>query len=84
MSTIIEPVEVNLEVTVEETKVISQPDEKIITSACGVSSFTSLKDTPGTYIGKGGKFLRVSIDEQKLEFVELDNSSDFLWSMIFS
>ncbi|MFA9227987.1 MAG: capsid cement protein [Agathobacter rectalis] len=55
----------------------------VVTSGvAGVSRFISLTDTPHSYIGEGGKVVKVKSDESGLEFQPLVSGESTVWGNI--
>lgn len=55
----------------------SEVDDIIgLISGGGPVSFTDLSDVPGTYVGQGGKFVKVNTAENTLEFFTLTNQTE--------
>jgi hypothetical protein len=67
---ILEPIQYKLYYTKDSGKLYSYSDEwKLL----NVSSFIALSDSPDSYIGNGGKILKVKTDETGLEFTSPSN-----------
>ena len=63
-------------------KAASSAGAIVSTGAAGVSRFISLLDTPHTYIGQGGKIVKVKSDETGLEFQPLVSGESTQWGNI--
>jgi hypothetical protein len=48
-----------------------------VTVGCGITKFIDLIDTPTTYVGQGGKFIKVNTGETAVEFVTSSASTSW-------